>query len=660
MVIASALALGTGQAAESAANGGLIVTFKSVGSDAATDLSLTSNVWLFVREGKAPTPFLPPGKFTATWEGNINAELRSDFAFQAELNGDLKLEINGKNVYSASGTNASLSEPVQLKKGANPFQALYTSPDKGDAFIRLSWTEKGPHTSPIPFAALTRSTSAALKTSLQLHLGRELFLEHRCINCHKNRLGESVPELSMDAPPFEGIGARRNYEWMARWILDPKATRASVHMPKLLHGPTAKQDADAIATYLSSLKSGGEVSIPEPNIKSKSANGDAAASEDQKSLFDRLHCIGCHNPLDGTAPDPKKISLRHVAQKFAPGKLAEFLGAPEAHFAWIRMPNFHLASKEATELAEFLLAKADKAELKSAATDNTLIERGRKLVQESGCLNCHTAKLENKFSAPSLSALSPEKWNQGCLAAEAKGKAPDFGFSAEERTALQAFGRTDRQSLMRHAPIEFAERQTRLLNCNACHGQVEGFPPLELVGGKLKPEWSARFIAGQIPYKPRLEKHPQGQPWLDIRMPSFKSRARLLAEGLAAQHGFAPQTPAEPPVDMELAKLGQKMVGKDGGFSCVSCHGIGNQEALEVFDAEGINFAYSAERLLPQYYRRWMRNPLAVDPQTKMPNYFEEGKSPLTDVLDGDAEKQITGLWEYLRLADKMPPPNAP
>jgi len=110
---------------------------------------------------------------------------------------------------------------------------------------------------------------------------------------------------------------------------------------------------------------------------------------------------------------------------------------------------------------------------------------------------------------------------------------------------------------------------------------------------------------------------------------------------------------------MEFAKLGQKLVGKDGGFSCVSCHGVGNMEAMEVFESEGINLAYSGERLLLPYYRRWLRNPLAIDPQSKMPVYFEDDKSPLTEVLDGDADKQIDAIWQYIRLGTKMPPPNA-
>ncbi len=254
--------------------------------------------------------------------------------------------------------------------------------------------------------------------------------------------------------------------------------------------------------------------------------------------------------------------------------------------------------------------------------------------------------------------LSFMDWSRGCLAEKADAKAPQFGFSAEERAALQAFGKTDFQSLNRHAPVEFVERQTRVLNCTACHGQQEGFPPLPILGGKLRPEWVTAFIGGEIPYKPRNETHPKGETWLEARMPAFRSRAKFLAEGLAAQHGFAPRTAPNAKPDPELVKIGQKLVGKDGGFSCVSCHGVGSLAATDVFESEGINLIYSADRLLPEYYRRWVRNPLSIDPQTKMPAYFEEGRSPLTEILDGDAEKQITAIWQYLLLGEKMPAPS--
>ena len=90
----------------------------------------------------------------------------------------------------------------------------------------------------------------------------------------------------------------------------------------------------------------------------------------------------------------------------------------------------------------------------------------------------------------------------------------------------------------------------------------------------------------------------------------------------------------------------------------VSCHAIGAALAPEVFESEGVDLATSADRLLPSYYRHWFRNPLGIDPQTKMPMYFdEEGASPLTDVLGGNGDAQSDAVWHYLRLRDKMPQP---
>lgn len=55
-----------------------------------------------------------------------------------------------------------------------------------------------------------------------------------------------------------------------------------------------------------------------------------------------------------------------------------------------------------------------------------------------------------------------------------------------------------------------------------------------------------------------------------------------------------------------------------------------------------------------------MKLPLSVDPGTKMPAYFdEEGKSPLGDVLDGDALRQIDAIWEFIKLGEQMTAPEA-
>ena len=88
---------------------GLVVTYK-VGEQ--THLTTAPNVWLHVESGKPATPFLPGGKLTTTWEGAINADLRGNFIFQADLNGALKVEINGTMVLEATGSGgASRSIP---------------------------------------------------------------------------------------------------------------------------------------------------------------------------------------------------------------------------------------------------------------------------------------------------------------------------------------------------------------------------------------------------------------------------------------------------------------------------------------------------------------------------------------------------------------------
>lgn len=654
------------QAADGKPEPGLALTVDAAGQK---ETSVAQNVWLHVEPSEAASPFLAPGKFTATWDGQLNADLRGNFSFQAELSGSLKVEINGTTVIEAAGDNATspLSKPIQLNKGSNSFKATFTSPASGAAFVRLSWTEKPPFTGPIPNGAFAHSATPELQKATQVRLGRELFLEHRCFKCHTDtKLADnSVPELKMDAPTFDGIGARRNYDWMARWIADPKSLRPAAFMPKLLHGATAKEDAEAMAAYLASLKTGGEVKFPQADYitrQNKPAEGDGATPHaDPKPLYERLHCTGCHNPPDSTQPDPAKLSQKRIAEKFPVGKLAEFLRVPDAHYAWTRMPSFHLNEKEAKELEDWLFAAAPKPDLKPAPTDAAMIERGQKLVQSTGCLNCHASKLENQFKSPALEALQARHVTkrEKAPAGDCLGATPvaEYGFTAAQREALNAFTQAGFASLSRHAPAEFAERQSRALNCTACHGQVDLIPPFEILGGKLKPEWAAKFISGDIPHKLRYDAHPKGEPWIDARMPSFKSRGALLARGLAQSHGYAPKNPVETPVDMGMVEHGRKLVGKDGGLSCVSCHAVGPMLAMEVFESEGVNLAFAADRLLPDYFRRWFRAPTSIDPQTKMPVYFDEGKSPLTDILEGDGEKQITAVWEYLKLRDKMPAP---
>ena len=98
---------------------GLVVTYTS---DGKSDIVSAPNVWLYLPASAPPTPFVPGGKFTAVWDGFINADLRGDFLFRAEVSGQVKLELNNAVVLEAVSDGkapSAASKPVRLNKGAN-------------------------------------------------------------------------------------------------------------------------------------------------------------------------------------------------------------------------------------------------------------------------------------------------------------------------------------------------------------------------------------------------------------------------------------------------------------------------------------------------------------------------------------------------------------
>src|SRR4029078_8360810 len=98
-------------------------------------------------------------------------------------------------------------------------------------------------------------------------------------------------------------------------------------------------------------------------------------------------------------------------------------------------------------------------------------KRGKELFQSSGCLSCHSMKLENSFKTKPLAQASD--WTRGCVAGDAsrRGNAPDFSLDDEQRATILALAATNFESLKRDTPAEFAARQVVALSCTACHAR---------------------------------------------------------------------------------------------------------------------------------------------------------------------------------------------
>jgi cytochrome c551/c552 len=637
-VILGALCLGSEVPAqdESPAQG-LKLSFESLVEDPPLalrrDMRRARLLALNVPRGEAPTPFMAPGPFRAEWEGEILLPKRDRYAFTFVGRGRFELLIDGEKILESDGARRETlsSEATRMSRGAFASE-------------------------PVPTEALRHDAAdAELLAANQRRQGRELFAQRHCISCHQSETFTAVGmrELQRSAPDFTDIGSRLQFPWLAAWIAAPRELRPEASMPHMLSGSAEQrgQEAADLAEYL----------VIHGGAPPDASEGNAVQGG---QLFAQLGCVACHD--FALQVEPPTISLARVASKFHPGALASFLKSPRAHDPWTRMPDFKLTAEEASNLEAFL-RKHSTSSLPEVTGDP---HRGSELIQTRGCLSCHEPARESEYSAPELSTLLSTEFNGGCMAEteELRGTAPDFGFAPEERAALQAFAGTGMHALGRHSGIEFASRQIEDRRCIACHSydgstdlwtqreelleplaippaprpepDVSQFRPnLSYLGARLQQPWMQKFMAGELP-SPR--------PWMQARMPAFPEIAADLSLGMAAQHGFGAEA-TEHGISPTLVPQGRRLVGAAGGFSCTTCHDIGEKKASSVFEVQGINFALTAERLRQPYFLRWMLDPPRIEPAAKMPKFADEmGSTPFRDVLNGDARRQFEAIWVYL------------
>jgi len=666
---------------------------------------------LYVPEHAAPTPFLDGTGFTATFAGFVNLRLRGEVTFSVLGRGKAVIKIKGQPVLEVAGEDLSTKSSALLKldKGKNPIEVVYTSPEKGDAWLRVLWTSREFPPEPVQPTVLSYDAgSKELREAARLREGRELLADWRCVQCHRAAGPQGVgamPEWGTDAPDLSNAGGRLKSAWMAAWIADPRTLRPDATMPRVFHGADAGKSAADLAAYLATqgkVAEGGAVAEPDDEIVTQGSQ-----------LFAGLGCIGCHTKPDADEIDKEKgrVPLKFVNAKFQAGGLRAWLMNPQAHYRSSRMPDFHLTDFEVDRLVAYLVKNA-KGEAPAGTEGDAA--KGKALFASAGCASCHKVadSVAPKLSKPMDQLLASSDWAKGCMAKDdaGRGAAPDFGLSDDQRGALAAIAEAGLASFSNDVSVEYAERAIKRFQCAACHARDEvedrwstlaeevgdlmppetniesdqnseeaqkgprlfvprGLaklhggdaivisgdqtrPALTWTGEKLRPDWMASFIDGELKYKPRY--------WLRARMPAFTGHGRGIAEGLALEHGFPAQS-ARPPAPgtskPELAEIGRKLIGRDGGFACVTCHSVVDMKAISPFEAPAPDFLHVVYRLNRDYYVRWMRKPMRFQPGTKMPQFSEDGKTTLKEVLEGDADRQFEAIWNYLLLGEQMTPP---
>jgi mono/diheme cytochrome c family protein len=633
-----------------AARAELAATFESGG---AKDTRADRLPALLVKAGESPTPFLPAGEFGVTWTGKLELAERQRLSFSFEGEGKATLTIDGKEVLTEEGTlGSTASESARLNKGEHDITIVYKSKADGSGRFRLFWEERAFPKQSVPPTVFKTDVAAD-----PARHGRLLFAENHCSKCHMGAAG--MTELTEFGPLLVATGSRLNEAWVAQWIANPESFRPDTRMPDLIDEstPEGKQQAADLAAWLISQKVGETPAAP-----------DKALAQKGGEHFHRLGCVACHSQPGGAA-DPARVPLANVAFKFQPGALAGFLKKPDAWYPHIGMPDFALSDAEANEIAAFLLDASGKVERKPSDFPKGDAAKGMEIATKLNCGACHAGTGAMNTTLASTDAIFSKDWAAaGCVSAKPGPHTPKLALSDEERAALVAFSKKGSAPLTRNVPAEAAAAKLKSLHCTSCHG-MDGHASLletthveskslvaHVAGENEKLEQSRPHLTyiGEMLHASYMEGIINGKPtggrprpWLDMRMPAFHAHAAGMADGLARLHGVEPGKPEAPTMDAALAEIGKKIIGADG-FGCTTCHGVGSAKPTAAFEVEGINFALAHERLRKEWFMRWMDNPAAVTPGTKMPRYSEEGKSQRPE-LDGDAAKQFDAIWNYIQ-----------
>ncbi len=289
------------------------------------------------------------------------------------------------------------------------------------------------------------------------------------------------------------------------------------------------------------------------------------------------------------------------------------------------------------------------------APDPALVEKGRLLFTSKRCASCHVATPNQKpIDAKPLAQIKPVG---GCLA----GTPLNYSLSATQSQALAAaLGAI--ATMPKPDPALRVRRTMATFNCAACHerdkrggpspdrnplfvttgddmGDEGRLPPhLNGVGAKLRRDWIQNLLGNGSKVR----------PYMATRMPVFgNANLGTLVEDFEKVDGAVALTPfvREP----ELVKAGRLLTGTKG-MSCVTCHTFQNHKSLGI---PGMDLVHMSQRLRRDWFAKYLLDPPSLRPGTRMPTYWPEGKSVRKDLLEGNTERQIEALWQYLSEGGK-------
>jgi len=469
-----------------------------------------------------------------------------------------------------------------------------------------------------------------------------LINEFGCVSCHTSSQNHFKPRRG---PDLSGLGNRVKPEWLKGFLKTPHHVSAgATHLDFPAEIPDSEdmsrsQIENALNHYLFSQAS----SEPDQNndFEGSMQKGDA--------LYHSIGCIVCH---DASSTEKGGSWMQSVGGKYYPDTLRDFLLDPLKTHPDARMPDMHLTYDEASDLAAFFMNRVDAAMTQVFVPQAEEREKGQRLFGKLNCNACH--ELETQDEAVTMPSLEALRLDHGCLSAR-EGQWPQFALSKEQKTWMHLALQSENQ----WTPSERIQMQLTQFNCVACHardgiggvspeddiyftshdpnlGEQGRLPPrLDGVGAKLNPVWLRKILV----------QGAKSRPYMKTRMPRFGVEVLdELMELFATVDSSLPLPDIEMPRLNDTRRAGRDLAGTKG-MSCVTCHSF---KGIQSGAMAAIDMSIMGQRLTHEWFHHYLAEPQRFSPGTLMPDFWPEGHSSKSEILDGNAQKQMEALWIYL------------
>jgi mono/diheme cytochrome c family protein len=538
--------------------------------------------------------------------------------------------------------------------------------------------------------------------------GRDLYHKVGCVACH----GTRAPDGSQDrvlptSVPLGDLKAKYTLASLGAFLANPHQVRPSGRMPRLLNAKEANDVANFLLQGVKVNLAGGkgatryayyegnwdrlpdfaklrpvgrgvapgfDIAVARRNsnyalkfegvfkVEREATYTFTLTSDDGSRLYvDGKQVVD----NDGTHPAQAKSGRVRLAKGFHDVTVTFFQGGGEAALdVQVGAPGLgtHNLGDLVAVSREALTKRPAPKEKDEDAVDvqPALVAKGKALFGSLGCAACHQLEVERKplastAKAPPLAKLREEA---GCLAPKPAKGLPAYALAEGQRKAIGAALKAKPPA---STPAVVIARTLAAFNCYACHARDkvggpepaldklfqttqpemgdEGRlpPPLDGVGAKLNPEYLRHL----------LDVGGHDRPYMHTRMPGF---GNANVGHLAAAFANVDRLPAVPAVKFgqplgRVKSQARKLVGGEA-FGCIKCHTFAGHKAEGV---QGIDMTLMTRRLRRDWFHAYVLDPQRIRPGTRMPSAFIDGKSLMTDVMDGKGDLQIEAMWVYLK-----------